>query len=498
MAAESMGGRHRCPRRRGSAACTVGVVSGDVLTPSVRRQVLRDPTADAELLARGVASVPYLSPEEVDEILRAYWELVPSSDEGLSIDYMRPDRALVRTLAEVLEPVLQRHLDDTLVDHRIVLATFVVKHPGESSAMFLHDDRSYVDERKFRTATMWIPLTDVGPQLRNGGLQVVPGSHLLPTGWAGSNTPDMIRPFESTLRRHLEPVEATAGTAVLYDTRVLHASDPNLSDRPRVAVACAVAPAEAQLVHVRAVGRRTRHVHAVDEDFFLDHHPREIEQRMPDDCPVIEHLEDEAELDAGSLRRVLGPIEVDPSTVPVPGDLAEHVSSQRWSEIRDAVRPIPTQAGSDVRLDVQRLTQELPPVPVLDVGDLRGNVGLMPLRRRFRRAQPVPAPIAPRAVATSRIARDQDLIVLDSGARITLRAPRTPRWRTEVLTLEGPVVGAGIGCGEGSAMCRIGHPMIVPQLKELRLWNDGPGQLIVLASRIPDPTDRLGRLLLRR
>ena len=101
-------------------------------------------------------------------------------------------------------------------------------------------------------------------------------------------------------------------------------------------------------------------------------------------------------------------------------------------------------------------------------------------------------------MATSRIARDQDLIVLDSGARITLRAPRTPRWRTEVLTLEGPVVGAGIGCGEGSAMCRIGHPMIVPQLKELRLWNDGPGQLIVLASRIPDPTDRLGRLLLRR
>jgi hypothetical protein len=468
-----------------------------VHTPSVRRQVLRDPAADAELLARGVAAVPYLSADEVEEILSAYWELVPSSDEGLSIDYMRPDRSLVRALSGVLEPVLARHLDETLVDHKIVLATFVVKHPGESSAMFLHDDRSYVDERKFRTATMWIPLTDVGPTLSNGGLQVVPQSHLLPTGWAGSNTPDVIRPFEDTLRRDLEPVEASAGTAVLYDTRVLHASDANLSDSPRVAVACAVAPSEAQLLHVRAVGRRTRHVHAVDESFFLDHHPREIEQQMPEDCPVIEELQDDAELTPAIVEQVLGRPVRDPMSVPVPGDLAEQVSGHRWDLIREATRAHPSPGRADVRVDIGALAGELPAVPVVEVHDAGVGVGTAPLTRRFRRTGRVPDAIADRAVATSRVPRDQDLLVLEPGARAALTAPRTPRWRTELLTLEGPVVGAGVGCNRGSAMLRIGIPMLVPQLTDLLIWNDGPGQLIVLASRVPDPADPLGRLLLR-
>jgi hypothetical protein len=156
--------------------------------------LLRDPEREAELVADGYAVLPVLDADEVADLRAAYHDAVPGGGAGMLVEYTQADRRRMEAVARLLAPVWERHLDDLFVDHRVVFATFVVKYPDTGSAMFLHEDRTYVDERHHRSATLWIPLVDTGPAEANGNLQVVPGSQRLAVAPAGSNTPELFRP----------------------------------------------------------------------------------------------------------------------------------------------------------------------------------------------------------------------------------------------------------------------------------------------------------------
>ncbi len=460
---------------------------------TVGDRVLSDEGADRELRERGVTVLPCLSDDEVSRVLDDYWRLVPPEDHGLAIDHMRPDRAVVRQLRDLAVSALEPRLEELCPDVRVVMATFVTKHPGPASEMFLHDDRSYVDERRFRACTLWVPLCDVGPGLRNGGLQVVPGSHRLPTGWSGSCTPDLIRPWESALRAGLETVQARAGSAVVYDTRLLHASPANLTEVPRVALVCAVAPRSARLIHVVATSRRRRRLHAVDESFFVDNHPHDVERSMPDRWPVLEELDDDAIVRAVDVEAVTGTAPPPPSVV-VPDDVRRP----------DDPRPLPGLAGppavsplsdSDVEVQVGDLRPDTAAVPVL-ARTGRPAGGWAPLVTRFRpRPRPVPDAREWRRLVAGGPARDMELHVLEPGDRVEVTAPRTPRWSTELDVVEAPPVGAGIRTGAAASQLEVGTRLELPQGELMVLWNDGPGQLVVLAARVADRSDPVGRVL---
>lgn len=260
---------------------------------SGQRATLRDPAAQAALDDDGFAVVPLLSAEEVAELRRAHERLVePPADAQIVFDYMQPDRSVMEQITGLLAPYWARHLDEVFTDHAVAFSTFVVKYPGHESGMYLHDDRSFVDERRFRACTMWVPLVDTSPELDNGCLHLVPGSHQIMPAASGTNTPDWIRPYEHYLIEHLRPVSVPAGHALVYDTKALHWSPPNLSDGPRPAIASAIYPRAAQLVHVVGDGPHRRRIYAVDTDFFVQHHPRSIEEGMPEGYALLEEYDE--------------------------------------------------------------------------------------------------------------------------------------------------------------------------------------------------------------
>ena len=277
----------------------------------------RDETLERCYRDDGFVTMPFLDRGEIDEITSIYWSLAPDGDSGLTVDYLRPDRHYMAAISEMLAPVWARHFPLVFTGHRAIFVTFVVKHPGPTSDMFLHEDRSWVDERRLRSGTLWIPMVDIGPDLSNGGLQIVRHSHRLATTWSGTGTPDLIRPYERELRGALEPLTMAAGTAVYYDSRTLHASPANFSDAPRVALACGVAPADAQLIHVVAAGPRHRRIYAVDEEFFIRYGPREIIDGMPPQYPVIEEHDEDPVLTAHQVRAVVGDAALRESAEPI-------------------------------------------------------------------------------------------------------------------------------------------------------------------------------------
>jgi hypothetical protein len=279
--------------------------------------VLRDPVLDAEFRERGLVILPFLDPDEVAHLRAAYADIAPGDDHGLAIDYMRPDRTYMTRVAELLEPIWARHFPEVFVDRRPILTTFITKHPGEQSNMYLHDDRTYVDERRERAGSLWVPLVDTGPNTDNGQLFAIPGSHRFARAMSGTGTEDLFRPFAAALEPYLVGLTVPAGHAAFYDCRTLHTSPPNRTGERRSAVACAVVPADAQLVHIVATNERHRVMHGIDDQFFLDIHPHTIDGSLADRYPVIDEFDDDSSLTIEDIVAVLGPPPAPPALQPV-------------------------------------------------------------------------------------------------------------------------------------------------------------------------------------
>lgn len=407
---------------------------------------------DRDLLAdEGYVVLPFLSASTVDE-LREGFALIHPEDRTDTIvtDYMEWDRSVMRSTRALVERLVLPHLADLVPGFQLVMATFVAKYPGPQSTMYLHDDRSFVDERRARALTAWIPLDDVGPDTGNGTLELVPRSHRIERGPSGSNSPDLYRPWERFLRTHLQPVAARAGSAVLYDCRVLHASGPNCGDRPRVALAMALAPEDEQLIHV-VDGPDAARLHAVGPDFFLDHHPRQIEAQMPASCPVIEVLDGRPRLDTTSLAELFG--EVPPTDPVVPHDL--RLDGEPWwfdwlAHVDGP--PIASPPGREGRSSKTLVIERTEGRVVSSAGGLLGK---------------------------------KTTLALDPGARIVVR-PRRPRMHLLVHTVDAPSVGAGIRAQAARASdLRAGRTVLLPPGAPATVWNDGPTVAIVcvVASR---------------
>ena len=352
------------------------------------------------------------------------------------------------------------------------MATFVVKHPRRDSTMFLHDDRTYVDETRFRASTIWIPFVSVGPAEMNGGLEVVPRSHRLPTGPSGSLTPDRIRPYEEFLRTRLEPLEVPVGSAVVYDTRLLHSSAANLSDRPRLALVCAVAPRDAELIHVVSTGRRRRAVHRVDEQFFLDLHPRVVEAGLSGRYPASASLVDPDPLDAERVAKALGVQDLPEPRPVVPEDITiDHlapsafgaaVCDERWPAPDDLPVTSTTLGGSSMP-------------DTIEVTDAQGSWSIGPIGG-------LPAGLI------VGVRPDVPVILLDRGARVALRIVGTAGEPFRATVVESDLVGAGMASGGQVVAAEPGRGVEVEAQGEWTLWNDGAGSLVVVVERIlPEP-----------
>jgi hypothetical protein len=200
------------------------------------------------------------------------------------------------------------------------------------------------------------------------------------------------------------------------------------------------------MVHVVPTGRRHRRLHAIDRDFFLDHVPADVVAGgMPDRYPVIDEFDDDAALPPEVVQATLGLDRAPAWVVPVPGDVL---------------------AGDEV-------------------------VGLLPQRRAStgdsapEEGDPVGGEVGGWEVVdhAGSARRRGAVVAMDPGARLTLRPPRGAWRRNEVVVLDAPHVRAGVRMGDRAATFEPGRAVELAGGEEARLWNDGPGPLVVRVRR---------------
>lgn len=236
--------------------------------------VLADAQLDRRLGRDGFVHVPgLLDPAVATDLRSTYGEVHGWNGTGFEVDFWSPDADYRQTASEAIAAAADAAIDRLFVGQRVLLRNFLVKWPGDADDGAFpkapHLDWMYTDERDgVRSWVVWIALEDITGD--NGQLRVARGSHRLDAGLRGMNLEAPWLDHTEVWERRLLAIPARCGDAVITDAALVHSSFPNLTDVPRVAVAIAVAPRGAQLVHHRRIDATTAARYEVDESFFLE------------------------------------------------------------------------------------------------------------------------------------------------------------------------------------------------------------------------------------
>ncbi len=242
-------------------------------TGSVVEPTFRDAERQAAFERDGVIVAPVFDADEVAELRRAVLEVLPPPPWDF-FDLLRNNPpALRRTVAALVREALVPKVSDWFTDHDFWAASILAKPPGPGGIINMHTDWTFVDESRYRTGLVWVALDDMSQ--RNGTIYVAPGTNRFDAGYSGHeihypySDPDVRRLIDERCVQ----VEVPAGQAIVWDHRVLHGSDENVSDEVRLAVAVSFRPRAAQLYHYRLMPDGQAHRFHVDPEFFSEYEP---------------------------------------------------------------------------------------------------------------------------------------------------------------------------------------------------------------------------------
>ena len=111
----------------------------------------------------------------------------------------------------------------------------MTKHPGYSSATAWHQDIRYWSFDRPELVSAWFALG--GESRSNGGLRIIPRSHLLELDRGAFDANLFLRgelDENKTLIRDNSSVELQAGDVLLFHCKLFHAVGKNLSDEVKV------------------------------------------------------------------------------------------------------------------------------------------------------------------------------------------------------------------------------------------------------------------------
>lgn len=236
-----------------------------------------DETLQSKYEQDGYVVVDCFDTTEVAEILTFFKANTQWFKEGFLSSVYAPDKHYREAVDEFLTPYANKIVSRFMKDFKVVISSFMAKGVGKQSAMYPHQDWSIVDETRFSSFNIWIPLIDVN--YNNGSLYIMKGSHKLPLSYRGSNVPDALTDYAAFNENTLTYLPMKAGQALIYDHRCIHASAVNRSKIVRPACSINIAPANAEVIHCFYDKKNgVLQKYAADKNFFFEQVIRQSEK----------------------------------------------------------------------------------------------------------------------------------------------------------------------------------------------------------------------------
>lgn len=240
------------------------------------RPRLNDPAMEADLERDGYAvTEAFVDASEIAALAEVFaTHDVPIHRAAFSASILSDDVAYRTAVDRELKAILKPKVNALFNGYRHCLANFVAKTPvapgaaANAGEVMIHQDIAFVDESRYQSLGIWIPLMDVDTS--NGCVWALPGSHRFNPGPRGPGTPYPYREMDPLLYPRLRPIPMKAGSLMVFCQKLFHASRPNHTATTRVAVGGLLVPQAAQLYCYYAESHAARRIEvfAVDDLFY--------------------------------------------------------------------------------------------------------------------------------------------------------------------------------------------------------------------------------------
>jgi hypothetical protein len=199
----------------------------------------------SELLEKyGFVKFPILSKREVNELMGELCQicLVELELKNVAHAYNSAnDQNLEkkRRIESLIRSVFRSKVNEVFDSYKLFNSFAVIKQPG-GGYVVPHQHPPSVEDFSIRTYVMWCSLVDIDAQ--NGRMQFVDGSQNIIPGVIPYAYNSPFNKFHDRLEQLSTPVETKAGECIVFDENILHWSEVNKTETPRIAVASTCIP----------------------------------------------------------------------------------------------------------------------------------------------------------------------------------------------------------------------------------------------------------------
>ncbi len=220
---------------------------------------------------QGYVKLQFLDEEQVNYLDKLFDELHPElPEEGFFAGSYFSDFEYKKKASDEIVKVFSRSNEKIFKNYTAFGASFLFKMPSDNSDLVLHQDWTIVDETQAVAINCWVPLCDTS--VENGTLMVLPGAH-------NGNFPVHRAPTlnffftgkEKHVMKHLVPMNAKAGEAVILNQSLVHYSPPNKSGKIRKAITAGIKTkgVPMQFFYKNPAENDSLDVYDMDEDFLI-------------------------------------------------------------------------------------------------------------------------------------------------------------------------------------------------------------------------------------
>lgn len=149
--------------------------------------------------------------------------------------------------------IIRKYLEKPLqfffnpLEYDVFYGVHLLKSNNKKSILNPHQDSSHVDETLFSSYHLWMPVTPPSPHF--GTLELIPNSHKLNIPYRSLNIPWSLSKHEKKLWKYMYQIHLEKGQAVVFNSRMIHASGINNTSEMRLAANSLIIPKAADFLH---------------------------------------------------------------------------------------------------------------------------------------------------------------------------------------------------------------------------------------------------------
>jgi hypothetical protein len=214
------------------------------------RPIFKDSIHQQQFNQEGYTIIDLFDDKILNEIEKEYNNLTPSdqflpNNNEYHCTFIDKDINYKKNAFKIFNKFFSPIICEFLYNYQLVIGNFYIKPKG-SREFEIHQNWSIVDESKFTSLTLWIPLQDTNSE--NGTLEVIPKSNKLSSNITCYGEPYFFHEFEYALKEnYFKSLNLKRGQIVIFDDNLIHYSKENKSEQTRRAIQLVATPKEAQL-----------------------------------------------------------------------------------------------------------------------------------------------------------------------------------------------------------------------------------------------------------